>query len=223
MSKKQTNDEPIVFDQALGKSEAFVLKYRNIILAAIAIIVVAIAGSVIYNTYIAEPREAEAAEAIFQAENLFAANSFEEALNGDSAGTMGFIQIADEYSGTKTADLAEAYAGISLAKLGRYEEAITYLKKFDGDDKIVAPSVLRTLGDCYAHTGDNDAAVKYLIKAANAADNNSISPYCLFNAAKICEQQADKSKALDLYTQIKEKYPTSYQAMDIEKHIENVK
>ncbi|MBR2301774.1 MAG: tetratricopeptide repeat protein, partial [Bacteroidaceae bacterium] len=114
-------------------------------------------------------------------------------------------------------------AGISLAKLERYEEAIDYLKKFDGNDQMVAPSVLRTIGDCYAHLGDNAAAVKYLVKAADVADNNSISPACLLSAGKIYEQMGEKSKALKLYERIEKEYPASYQAMDIEKHIEYVK
>lgn len=223
MSTKKKNDEPIVFDQALSKSEAFVLKYKTVILTVIAVVVVAIAGSVIYDTYIATPRAKEAAEAIFPAETLFAQEQYEAALNGDEAGSLGFIQIAEEFSGTKTADLANAYAGISLAKLERYEEAIDYLKKFDGNDQMVAPSVLRTIGDCYAHLGDNAAAVKYLVKAADVADNNSISPACLLSAGKIYEQMGEKSKALKLYERIEKEYPASYQAMDIEKHIEYVK
>lgn len=223
MSTKKKNDEPIVLDQALSRSEAFVLKYKTIILAVIAIIVVAIAGSVLYNTYVAEPRKAEAAEAIFPAETLFAQEQYEAALNGDNAGSLGFIQVAKEYKGTKTADLANAYAGLSLAKLERYDEAITYLKKFNGNDQMVAPSVLRTIGDCYAHLGDNAAAVKYLVKAADAADNNSISPACLLSAGKIYEQMGEKSKALKLYERIEKEYPASYQALDIAKHIEYVK
>lgn len=222
MSKKQTSNEPIILDEALGKSEAFILKYKNQILASVAVIVIAIIGSVYYSSY-AEERETEAAEAIFQAEALFAANRYEEALNGDSVTILGFVQVADEYSGTKVANLAKAYAGFSLAKLNRYEEAIPYLKDFDGNDQMVAASVLRTLGNCYANTGDNNKAIKYLLEAAEVAESNSISPNCLFHAGRMYEVQGDKAKALELYNQIKSEYPTSYEAMDIEKYIEHVK
>ncbi len=222
MSKKQTSNEPIILDEALGKSEAFILKYKNHILALVAAIVIAIVGSVYYSSY-TEEREAEAAEAMYQAEALFAENRFEEALNGDSVTILGFIEIADEYSGTKIANLAKAYAGFSLAKLDRYEEAISYLQDFDGNDQMVAASVLRTLGNCYANTGDNNKAVKYLVEAAEVANNNSISPNCLFIAARVYEVQGDKEEALKLYNQIKSEYPSSYEAMDIDKYIEHVK
>lgn len=222
MSTKKTNNEPIALDEALGKSEAFILKYKTYILAAIAAIVVVVAGSILYSTYVAEPREKEASEAMFKAEGLFAAKQFEQALDGDGI-NLGFVQIIEEYSGTNTANLANAYAGISLAQLGRYDEAIEYLKDFDGDDQMVAPSVLGTLGNCYAQKGDNDAAVKNFIKAAETAENNTVSPHYLLQAGIICEQQGDNDKALDLYTQIKEEYPASIQAMDIEKYISRVK
>lgn len=222
MSKKQTSNEPIVLDEALGKSEAFILKYKTQILAVIALIIVAIVGSVYYNSY-AEERENEAAEAMYKAEALFAANRYEEALNGDSVTIMGFVEVADEYSGTKIANLAKAYAGLSLAKLERYEEAISYLEDFDGDDEMVAASVLRSLGNCYANTGDNKKAVKYLLEAAEVADNSSISPNSLFLAARILDVQGDKAEALKLYKQIKKEYPTSYEAMDADKYMELVK
>ena len=48
MSTKKKNDEPIVLDQALSRSEAFVLKYKTIILAVIAVIVVILVVAAIF-------------------------------------------------------------------------------------------------------------------------------------------------------------------------------
>ena len=136
---------------------------------------------------------------------------------------MGLIQVIDEFGGTPTANVANAYAGLALAQTGRYEEAIPYLKAFDGDDNMVAPGVLSALGNCYANTGDLSAAVSKFIEAAKAADNNTISPYCLLQAGIIYEKQGKKEDALKVYTQIKDKYFASIQAMDIDKYINRVK
>ena len=152
----------------------------------------------------------------------FNAGSFKEALDGDGA-NLGFIAIAEEYSSTKSGNLANAYAGLCLAQLERYEEAIPYLKSFDGDDQMVGPAVLGTLGNCLAQTGDINGAISKFIDAAEAADNNTISPYYLMQAALMYEQESNSNKALKLYEQITADYPTSLQAVDIEKYINRVK
>ena len=149
MSNKTNSDAPIMADEVLSKSEAWILKYKTPIIAAIAAIVIIMVGSMAYNTFVAEPQEKEAAEAMFAAENLFAAKDFEKALNGDGV-NLGFLQIADEYGSTDAGNLAHAYAGMALAQLGRYDDAIKELEAFDGDDQIVAPAALGTLGSCYA-------------------------------------------------------------------------
>lgn len=222
MSKKQTEQAPIAVDEVLSKSEAFVLKYKTPILGAILAIVILVVGGIAYNKYVAEPAEKEAAEALFPAQTLFNAGSFKEALDGDGA-NLGFIAIAEEYSSTKSGNLANAYAGLCLAQLERYEEAIPYLKSFDGDDQMVGPAVLGTLGNCLAQTGDINGAISKFIEAAEAADNNTISPYYLMQAALMYEQESNSNKALKLYEQIKADYPTSLQAVDIEKYINRVK
>ena len=223
--KKQNTQQPeaINIEEVVGKSEAFILKYKMQIILAVAAIVVLVGGSILYQTYVSEPRAKEASEAIYQAQSYFAAQDFEKALNGDEQGNMGFLQIIDEFGGTPTENVANAYAGLALAQTGRYEEAIPYLKAFDGDDNMVAPGVLSALGNCYANTGDLSAAVSKFIEAAKAADNNTISPYCLLQAGIIYEKQGKKEDALKVYTQIKDKYFASIQAMDIDKYINRVK
>lgn len=228
MSTKQTEQTPIAVDEVLSKSEAFVLKNKSTIIGAVAAIVILIAGSIIYHNYVAIPAEKEAAEALFPAQALFEAGSYQEALDGDGT-NLGFIAIADEYSSTTSGNIANAYAGLSLAQLGKYEEAIPYLKSFDGDDQLVAPAVIGALGNCYAQIGDNSAAVKSFTNAASMANNNTISAYYLMQAAAIYEQEGKNAKALDLYEDIKKKYPTAIkseqfqQGIDIEKYINRVK
>lgn len=223
MKQQNTQQPETNIAEVVSKSEAFVNKYKTKIALAIVAIVIIVGGSILYQTYVSEPRAKEATESIFKAEAYFAAGDYEKALNGDEQGNMGFKQIIDEFGGTPTANIANAYAGLSLAQSGNYEEAIPYLKAFDGSDKMVAPGVLSALGNCYANTGDLNSAVSKFIEAAKAADNNTISPYCLLQAGIIYEKQGNKAEALKAYNEIKEKYFASLQAMDIEKYINRVK
>ena len=147
--QKHTND-PLNVDEALSTSEAFLIKNKNVLLGAVVALVVIVGGFLGYKHFISKPNELKASEAIFKGEQYFGADNFEVALKGDSLGYAGFVKLADEFSGTDAGNLANAYAGLCYAQLGKYEDAIKYLDKFSGDDLLVAPSVMGALGNCYA-------------------------------------------------------------------------
>lgn len=221
MAKETKKQEELVnVEEVVNKSEAFLTKNKNTIVGGIVAVVVVIAAVFCYNNYVKAPRELKASEALFQAEQLFRAGNFEQALNGDSLGAMGFVTVADEYSGTDAGNLANAYAGMALAQLKKYEEAISYLNNFSGDDAMVAPAVLGTLGNCYAQLGQNDKAASTLMEAASMSDSHSLSPIYLLQAGQIYEELGQNDKAVEAYKQIKNKYFNSMQAYDIDKYIE---
>ena len=221
MAKETKKQEELVnVEEVVNKSEAFLTKNKNTIVGGIVAVVVVIAAVFCYNNYVKAPRELKASEALFQAEQLFRAGNFEQALNGDSLGAMGFVTVADEFSGTDAGNLANAYAGMALAQLKKYEEAISYLNNFSGDDAMVAPAVMGTLGNCYAQLGQNDKAASTLMEAASMSDSHSLSPIYLLQAGQIYEELGQNDKAVEAYKQIKNKYFNSMQAYDIDKYIE---
>ena len=118
MAKETKKQEELVnVEELVNKSEAFLTKNKNTIVGGIVAVVVIIAAVFCYNNYVKAPKELKASEALFQAEQLFRAGNFEQALNGDSLGALGFVTVAEEYSGTEAGNLANAYAGMSLAQL----------------------------------------------------------------------------------------------------------
>ena len=220
MTEKKHTQDPLNVDEALSTSEAFLLKNKNLLLGIVAAIVVVVAGVLGYKHFISAPKELKAAEAIFKGEQYFGADNYEIALNGDSTGYAGFVKLADEFSGTDVGNLANAYAGICYAQLGKYEDAIKFLDKFSADDYFVAPAIIGTLGNCYAQVGQLDKAAATLLKAADKANSVSLSPIYLLQAGQILEKQGKNAEAVEAYKQIKTKYANSYQAMDIDKYIE---
>ena len=50
----------------------------------------------------------KAQAALFKGQEYFEQDAYEQALNGDSIGYVGFLKVADEYSGTKAANLAKS-------------------------------------------------------------------------------------------------------------------
>ena len=223
MAEQKNQNEHLNVEDALTQSEAFLIKYKNAIIGGVVAVIIIVAGFIMYKNLYAEPREEKAQAALFKGQEYFEQDAFEQALNGDSIGYTGFLKVADEYSGTKAANLAKAYAGICYAQLGIYEEAVKMLDSFNGKDQMVAPAILGAAGNCYAQLGQLDKAASTLLSAADKADNNTLSPIFLIQAGEILVKQGKYDDAVNAYTKIKDKYFQSYQAMDIDKYIEQAK
>ncbi len=216
-----------VHEQSQSKQEAFFLKFRKQILIAVTVVVVVVAGYVIYNTFLSGPREEKASTALAKAQEAFGQGDFQKALNGDKA-QEGFLAVADNYGGTDAANLAGLYAGLCYANLGKWQEAVKYLDSFSAqDDAMISPAATAALGNAQANVGDIDKAVSSLRKAAKMADseaedgvNNSLSPTFLIQAARLLESQGKTADALAIYKDVKAKYVNSTAAQDIDKYIE---
>ena len=223
MAEQKKTNEALNVEEALTQSEAFLIKNKKTIIGAVVAVIVIVAGVSMYKHLYAAPREEKAQAALFKGEEYFEAGQFEQALNGDSIGYEGFAKVADEFSGTKAANLAQAYMGICYAKMGQNEQAIEALNQFDGNDQMVAPAIKGTIGNCYAQLGQLDKAAATLQEAAAQADNNTLSPIFLKQAGEILVKQGKFDEAIQAYTTIKDKYFASYTAMDIDKYIEQAK
>ena len=224
MAKQEIKQEQVLnMEEAVSRSEAFINKNKKTLTAIVCAVVVLIVTGVSVSTYVIKPREQKAAEALFAGERYFQNGDYETALNGDQYEYAGFEAVADQYGNTKAGKLTKAYAGLSFAHLGRYEEAIPLLESFKGKDAMVAPSVLAALGNCYAQTGNEAKAAATLVKAAQLADNNLLSPAYLIQAGQIFEKLGKNADALKAYQEVKTKYYGSTQSMDIDRYIERVK
>jgi len=210
-------------EESLNKSEAFFLKYKKAIIAAVVALIVIIGGAVLYKTYVSEPKEQKASTAIAKGQEYFAQGLYQQALTGDSAGYKGMVKLAEEFSGTAAGNLANLYAGLCSAQLDKWDDAVKYLEKYDGaDDQMISPVAEGALGNAYAHLNQLDKAVSHLKKAAEKADNNSLSPTFLVQAGEILESQGKADEALKLYQQVKDKYFNSMMSSRIDEYIERV-
>ena len=208
-------------EETLNKSEAFFLKYKKAIIYGVLAVIVVIAGVIVYNQYVSAPREDKASTALAKGQEYFQQDLYEKALNGDGAGYAGFVKVAADYSSTEAGNLANLYAGLCYAGLGKWNEAAKYLEEFDTqDDQMISPAAEGALGNAYAHLNQLDKAVTHLKNAAKNADNNSLSPTFLIQAGEILESQGKADEALELYKQVKEKYVYSMQSQTIDKYIE---
>ncbi len=226
MTKKKNQqvktDEPIALDVQLSKGEAFIEKNWKKIAIAIAAVIVVVAGFYLYKNYM-NGKELEAQKAIAGAQTAFAQQQYEQSLKGE--GNMkGFLKVIDEFSGTKTANIAKLYAGLAYAKTDKVDEAIKMLEDFSSqDDQMVSPSAIAALGNLYVQKGDSEKGLKTLLKAADAADNDAVSPVFLLQAGELYESMGQNDKAVELYNRIKKDYFRSPLSMEMDKYIERAK
>ena len=213
-TKEEVRQEQV--ETSVSKFEQFYEKYRNIIwgvLGAIVVIWLAILG---YQKYIYQPKCAEAQEQAFPAEAAFQRGEYELALNGDG-NVLGFTEIIDSY-GTKAGKAVYLYAGICELQLGDFESALAYLKKYNGKEPILAARALACEGDAYVGLENYKAAVSAYKKAVAVADNTYTAAY-LVKEGLALEQLGDKASALECYKIVKDKYPQSIEAYDIDRYI----
>lgn len=220
--KDSTEERIVAVEEALSKTEQFIernQKILTIIVAALVVIVLVVIG---FRKFYIQPKEKNAAAAMFMAEKYFEQDSFNLALNGDGF-YMGFLDIVDDYGITKSANLARYYAGISYLHLGDYDEAIHYLKKFKGDDQIVSSMALGAIGDAYLNLNELEEGANYYVRAADKNNNDFVTPAFLYKAAMAYELLNDWGKALKLYERIQKEYPKSREARDMDKYIARAK
>jgi len=206
-------------DDVVLKAKSFWTQYQKPLLTIIIVVVVLIAGWFGYKTYIVAPKETEAQSAMWKAEQYFRADSLNLALNGDKV-NRGFLYIINNYGSTKSGNLAKYYAGVSYLRTGDFNKAVNYLKDFSTSAKQVQMMAYGALGDAYSELNKNDESVNYYKKAANEfTDDVAMSSEYLFRAALKLETLGKNTEALDLYKELKAKYPNTEKGFAADKYI----
>ena len=205
--------------EAVSKSELFFQKYGKIIYGCVAAILLIALAILAYNRFILQPQKEKAQAAMYVAEQRFAAGDFELALNGDD-NDMGFEEIIDTY-GVKGGKSVYMYAGACALQTGDFDKAIKYFKKYDGKEAILLSRAQAGIGDAYVGLEDYKNALAAYEKAAATIDNMFAAGY-LLKAGQVAEELGDKEKALAFYNKIKDQYPQSAEASDIDKYITRI-
>ncbi|WP_016989251.1 tetratricopeptide repeat protein [Flavobacterium sp. ACAM 123] len=210
-------------DDTASKTEAFVAKNQNYIIGFVGAVALVTIGYLVYQKLIAEPRQLEAANEMFVAQQNFqqatdgvASDSlYKLSLNG-SEGKFGFVKIAEEYSGTDAGNLANYYAGMAYLNTGKYTEAIDYLSEFKSEDIVLGGLAAGAIGDAYAEDNKPEEALKNYVKAAGTNKNDFITPRFLLKAGKTALALGKKEDALKYFTDIKDNYDASPEAASVD-------
>ena len=99
------------------------------------------------------------------------------------------------------------------------ENAAKYLKRFKAEDVNIGPAAHQLLGDAYVELEEYGKAVR-AFEAAAQSGNDLIAPMSLKKAGLVYLEMGDKHAAKHCFEKIKNDYPSSSEASDIDKYIE---
>lgn len=210
-------------DETASKTEDWVAKNQKIIIGLVAGVALITVGYLAYQKFIATPKQDEAANEMFVAQQNFqkatdgvASDSlYALSLNG-SEGKFGFVKIAAEYSGTDAGNLANYYAGIAYLNTGKYTEAIDYLGKFSSEDVVLSALAKGAIGDAYAQKNQPKEALENYLKAVEASKNDFTTPRFLLKAGKTALALGNKEDALKYFTDVKDNYDTTPESASVD-------
>ncbi|MGK7390885.1 MAG: tetratricopeptide repeat protein [Candidatus Cyclobacteriaceae bacterium M2_1C_046] len=200
-------ENPEVLAEQFSRTEEYINKNKKLLIGIGAVVALLIAGYFGYRFYNQQQNE-EAQTQMFQAVYYFEQDSLNLALQGDGM-NPGFIDIADQYSGTEAGNLANYYAGAAYLKQGKYELATLYLQDYDANDLLVQARAYSLIGDAYMEMGEFENAAEYYDKAVNYKPNKFFTPQYLLKEALAHEKREAIEEAKTTYDQIIEEYPNS--------------
>lgn len=195
-------------------------KSLSFILGGIIILILLYIG---YQRFYLAPRADKAVNEMYKAEEYATIDSLtQKAIEGDGS-YPGFEAIAEEYSNTKSANIANAYLGGLYLRAGKFQEAIQALGKYtETGSPVLDPLVTGLLGDAYSELKDYEKAASYYKKAAEGKDNAFTTPLFLKKLGLVYEAQNNYEDALNSYTKIKKEYPNSFEASQVDAYIARV-
>ena len=235
MADKKLTENVLVEDKdAAQKARGFWDEFSKPIIYIGSTIILLIAGWYGYKAFIADPKEKEASELIFPAENLFgkmAATGFsKDSVNlvingGDLEGKKitGLLKLINNFGGTAAGNRAKYMTGASYLHIKEFAKAIKYLEDFDGNGaNQVQSKAYLMLGHAYAEQKKTADALDFYKKAASVNDKDEFfAADALLIAAGYSDATGNNKEAINLYRQVKEKYPSNVSVLngEIDRHL----
>ena len=224
--KKAEVKEVDVIERAMG----FWTRFSKPIIYIGAAIILTGGGWLVYKYMFKIPEEQKANEVVFKTQKIFADFSnattdtlktslAQKCLNGEGS-VFGALKIISRYGGTDAANLCAYYAGACYLHLKRFDRAIKYLKDFSTNASQVQSRAYGMIGDAYSELKKTNDALDYYKKAAGVNKKNEFtSSEFLFRAGLYAESIGKTKDAVELYKKIKNDYPLTDKATDIDRYL----
>lgn len=200
LTKEELEQDPLL--NFYQRVQQFYHRYKTYIYGGLAVLVLLVAGSVVYY-YNHQAQEKQAQQLLGFAEKHFRNGEYNKALTGKgSEFTIGLVNIMRQYSGTKAANLSHYYASVCEFKLGNTKEALKYIQDYAPPNGILGVGPIAYHAMLLNELGHYEKAAQMYEKAAGWSDNESTSPYNLYKAANAYFEAGNYTEARQLANRI---------------------
>lgn len=163
-------------------------------------------------------KEEKAATQMSFAQRYFEMDSLQKALNGDGQ-HQGFKNVIKKYGGTKAGNLSKYYAGVISLRTGDFKNAVKYLDDFNGKGTILGRAAAGALGDAHMELGATKKGIEAYEEAASDKEDEILTATYLQRLGMAYEMNKQPEKAKEAYKRVRDEYPTSSQARDIDRYL----
>lgn len=212
MANKQKTKEEVRQEQVVNQAsriDQFYNDHKNLLWGCVIAVLAVGLGIIVYQRFIYQPKVAEAQAQLRITDKILpdgaaaaAADTvaLQTALYGDED-VLGYKNIIGKY-GNKAGASVYLSAGEVAFNLGEYDEAISYLKGYNGKEPILASKALSLIGDCYVNKGEVEKGIKYFQDAAGKLDNELAVVYYIKagNAYEALGKPAEALKCFYFYS-----------------------
>lgn len=212
-------------DATANKAEEWFATNQKYIFGVVGVLALGMLAYMAFGKFVQEPKEATAANDMYQAQTYFtqAVNAtgtakdslFNLALSGGE-GKFGLVDITNEYSGTDAANLATYMAGMSYLNMNDYENAVSYLDKFSSKDEVFSANAKGGVADAFVQLNQLEDALGYYEQAAKVGNNEFTAPKFLYKAAVVALDLGKKDVAAKHLNRIKDEFKTSVEATKVD-------
>jgi len=214
--KKEELEQDILLEYSSRFMHFYQTNKATVIGGGVGIILVIglIIGYIVYSGQ----QEQEASILLGMAEQELMMGNYETALYGDDEEfTLGFLQIANNYSGTDSGNLANYYAAVTEFELGNYQEALGFIEDYTPAKGILGVAAISLHANILLELENFTEAAQQYERAAEWDKNDSTTPSNLLEAAQAYQQADDIQMATTHFERIVNEFPNSSQAARAER------
>lgn len=216
----EPQQETVVYEEsnALENVQVFYEKKKKTISTVTTVVLVVVVGYFGYMKMYKGPNDEKAAAAMYWPQLYFSADSLNQALNGDGK-NLGFSKLATKYSGTPAGNLAHYYEGICYLKMGDFAKSIKALESFDGKGTALGNQAAGAMGLAYMESGNTAKAIESFKKATSDKEDVLVTPMYLYHLGMAYQTAVQNNEAKETFKRLRDEYPRSLQAKDMDKEL----
>lgn len=202
-ASNETEDLQVILQDIQSKSSGIVEKYRVPVIIAVVAVIIIVAAVLSYQLLSSRwDRNASVLE--YRAYNLYLEGNYTKSISA-------FQEIADKYSGSKSAPVAWYYIGNSYSALGQYDDAIktykTFIDKYSSGQTML-PLVYLNLGSAYIEKKDYNNAISAFRNVLSLKDSFT-ADRAVYEMARAYEASGDTASAIGQYEDLTKNHPAS--------------